>query len=138
MRLVSHWRNKQTHEAKSQPVTTPRRKAKLNFQRNRAPNRSAIALRTMASHTMIPKKWMLQISKNHPRRAAFFRTNKPWARIASIRVSLWSVSEIWTEQNAMIKTLISTRAIGRQSRTPGMLVKYARRHVNRQIKLLTA
>jgi hypothetical protein len=56
---------------------------------------------------------MPQITKNHPRRAAFFRTNRKWAGIASITVSLWSASEIWTEQNAMIKMLISTLAIGR-------------------------
>jgi hypothetical protein len=113
MRPVSHWRNKQTHEAKSQATITPRRKAKVNFQRNSAPNRSAIALRTMASQTIIPKKWMPQIAKNHPKRPAFFRTNRKWARIASITVSLWSASDIWTEQNAMIKMLISTLAIGR-------------------------
>src|SRR6266508_2974235 len=64
MRPVSHWRNKQTHEAKSQPVIAPRRKTKLNFQRNSAPNRSAIAPRTIASQTMIQKKWMRQITKN--------------------------------------------------------------------------
>jgi hypothetical protein len=113
MRPASHWRNKQTHEAKSQPVITPRRKAKLNFQRNSAPNRSAIAVRTMASQTIMQKKWMPQITKNHPRQPAFFRTNRKWAGIASITVSLWSAREIWTEQNAMIKMLISTLAIGR-------------------------
>jgi len=45
---------------------------------------------------MIQKKWTPQITKNHPRRAAFFRINKPWARIASITVSLWRAREIWT------------------------------------------
>src|SRR4030095_10948450 len=117
MRPISHWRNKQTHEAKSQPVITPRRKAKLNFQRNSAPNRSAIALRTIASQAIIQKKWIPQIAKNHARRAEFFRINRPWARIASITVSLWRAREIWTEQKAIIKILISTLAIGRYYRT---------------------
>src|SRR5882724_7270784 len=111
MRPLSHWRNKQTHEAKSQPVITPRRKAKLNFQRKSAPNRSAIALRTMASQTIIQKKWMPQITKNHPRRAAFLRINRLWARIASMSVSLWRAREIWTEQKAKTKFPTSTLAI---------------------------
>src|SRR5438874_5658653 len=113
MRPVSHWRNKQTHEAKSQPVITPRRKAKLNFQRNSAPNRSAIALRTMASQTMIQKKWMPQITKNHPRRTAFLRINRLWAHIASLTVSLWRAGEIWTDEKAIMRIVVSTLAIGR-------------------------
>src|SRR5438477_10577215 len=108
MRPVSHWRNKQTHEAKSQPVITPRRKAKLNFQRNSAPNRSAIALRTMASQTMIQKKWKPQITKNHPRPTAFLRINEQRARIASMTLQLWRARDIWTEQKAIIKIAIST------------------------------
>ncbi|PYJ02158.1 MAG: hypothetical protein DMF00_02495 [Verrucomicrobia bacterium] len=67
----------------------------------------------MASQIMIAKKCTPQIVKNHPSRPAFWRTNWPWARIASINVSLWSASEIWTEQNAMINPLISNLAIGK-------------------------
>ena len=45
--------------------------------------------------------------------AGIFRMNRPWARIASLSVSLCSAREIWTEQKAMIKPLMNTRSIGK-------------------------
>jgi len=77
----------------------------MNFQMKSAPNRSAIALRAMASQIMIPKK-VYSANDQKPRKTAgIFPDKRPWARIASLSVSLCSAREIWTEQKAMIKLL---------------------------------
>src|SRR5205809_650768 len=66
MRPVSYCRNKQTHEASSQPVIKPRTETKTHFQTINAIKRSAMAPRTIASQDMRKKKCNAQIKRNQP------------------------------------------------------------------------